>query len=118
MDSPLDTNGSVILDATGAGRVLLGPRQGQLWLPQEVIVQTTTTNKLATCVISIGHATVALKYIDDTVSGYGDVSSKISGQQIYPGTYVWAVWSGGNPGDYASLTIHGTQRTGYRAGGK
>ena|SRR5438876_11198580 len=114
MDQPLDTNGSVVLDASGNGRVLLGPNVGQMWLPQEVIVQTTTTNKLATCVISIGHATQPLKYIDDTASGYGDVSSKISGQQIYPGFYIWAVWSKGSPGDYASLTVHGVERTKYR----
>lgn len=113
-DNPLEISAKVTLNASGVGFVTLGPQVGNMWLPTETRVDSTSINNIPYCLISIGNVNTPLRNIDQTYQAYNDTSSKISGQQIYPGFVVWAQFKNGDPGADATLTIHGIERSNYR----
>lgn len=112
----LDTYGTVTLDASGNGTVKLGPVQGVMWKPENAAVSTTTSVKFPKCDIYVGGSSTPGQLVDSTYTGNSDASGKVGGTVVYPGQYIWAVWSGGDVGATATLSISGTATIGYRNG--
>lgn len=111
----LNQSASAILDGSGNATVKLGPIAArEWWQPQVVSVRTNQapgaiTNEAA-CRIFCGPDTSPQNYSCGTLSGStGDSSDNVTGQEIYVGQYVWAQWTGGDPGAQAWLIVSGTK---------
>lgn len=106
----LNKSGSVQLDASGNGTVTLRPDVGQWWAPKFLRVSTLLQKTpVAYCAVYQGAVTIKNQttFIDDTFLGSGDSTSIISGTVVIYGEAITAVWTGGNPGDTAVLTLYG-----------
>lgn len=104
---PLVIGGTVALTAAGTGQVELGPDQGPPnWHVTQIITQT---NRPATAPIP------RVQLYLDTVApenslglSYDGSFGTASGDQVLVrGQHIIAVWTGGQAGDRASLTING-----------
>src|SRR5258707_14709354 len=111
----LDTSVSVKLDGSGNGTVKAGPQSGQRWDITTVTVSTVSqVAPLPACNIYSGPQPQAPWLLDATFTGNGDSTGRQA--SLYPGNYVWAVWSAGNAADVATIRILGTYTTRYRSG--
>lgn len=105
---------SVTLDGSGNGTVQLapdGPREH--WLPTlaSVSVATPITNE-AQCKIYVGSKPTSDNFVDGTLSGStGDSTDRVTGYDIARTAqpYIFAVWTGGDPGARATLVVNGTK---------
>jgi hypothetical protein len=96
-----------------------GPRfQGEIWFPESVSISCTGTQptpaapNIATCNIYVGIAANNSTFLDGTYQVLGASSSMISGQTIYPGWLILAVWTNmtGSNGQSATMTVNGTKQ--------
>jgi hypothetical protein len=110
---PLNENGSVTLDGAGNGTLRMIPAGGsQTWLPATVSVSASSNTAEAQCKIYIGPSATDAYFVDGTLSGStGDSTDAVAGYQADThGNSLWAVWSGGDAGAQATMTVHGTQQ--------
>jgi hypothetical protein len=107
---PLSVSGSVKLSGAGGGQVQLGPAlAGTSWAPSSVavIVAPVSSTVVSEFFLYLGNPQPA-NFIGGSYTG--DVnSSGISVPDMYPGQVLTGVWTGGNPGATATLTVTGTQ---------
>lgn len=117
MRVPLNETAIITLNGSGAGTARLGPLTArEIWYPQTASVKANTspTNE-ATCQLFVGETATLDNFRDNTFSGSsGDASGKITGK-LSKGSYVYAVWTGGDAGVQAYLTVTGDPDSG---GGK
>lgn len=109
---PLSDFVQVTLDGSGNGTARIGPRaHGQLWKPTVASIKMTgsTPTGQATCYVYAGGYVGDANFIDSTYDVLNDSTDRVSGQALQLGQYVFAVWSGGNPGATATLTVNGTK---------
>lgn len=110
---PLTTSASTTLDGTGAGTVQLGPAAPrEVWRGVVASVVCSAQVAMGTCqaVIYAGPQPQQSWFRDATFSGdTGDFTDAAAGDEIRPGSYVWAVFSGGVPGATATLTVRATK---------
>lgn len=107
---PLDTSGSVVLNGAGNGTVTLAPRYGQRWDIVSTTVSTVSqASPLPQCTLSSAGGV-----LDATFTGNGDATDVPA--TLYGGQALQAAWTGGNPGDRATVRVQGTVTTGYRGG--
>lgn len=109
----LDDSVSVTLDGSGNGTVKLGPISArEIWSPVSASVktnQTTITNE-ARCAIYVGWTATQDNFRDQTFTGSsGDSTDKVGGKPVKSGNFIWAVWTGGDPGAVATLNVAGTK---------
>jgi hypothetical protein len=109
----LSASAVVTLDGTGAGTARTGPTgMREKWQAATASVKTgqaVVTNEAA-CRIYVGEDASSPNYVDGTLSGStGDSTDRVSAQEITPGMYVLAVWSGGDPGAQGQLNVNGTR---------
>jgi carotenoid cleavage dioxygenase-like enzyme len=103
--------GNVTLTGTGSGMVKLGPLSArETWYPANAHVSANigqVTNE-AQCIIYVGTSVEANNFRDGTLSGSsGDSTDAISADIVPMGEYIFAVWSGGDAGAIATLTVSG-----------
>lgn len=104
---PLITGGSVVLDGTGGGRVSLGPVQGPPnWEVTSIVTQTNRPGAAP-----IPRVQLYLDSVDPTNSlglRYDGSWGQASGsQKLVRNQVIIAVWTGGQAGDIATLTVNG-----------
>jgi hypothetical protein len=111
MQVPLNESAIVVLSGSGAGTAKVGPLSArEVWSPSNVHVSVSTHVNEAECAIYVGDAVEARTYIDTTVSGSsGDSSDRVNATRVPVGWQVWAVWTGGDAGAIATLTVTGTK---------
>lgn len=108
---------SVVLDANGNGTVSLGPKiQGQKWNLSVAAIRTSTANKIPQCSLYMGGPPDPSNMIDGTYSGDLNSSSRVDAFPLFPGQKLYAVWTGGDPGATATLSVVGTVERIYRHG--
>lgn len=110
MQSPLNENGNVTLDASGNGTLKMVPWAGSTtWMPNSVSVKCSSNNNEALCKIYIGPTATDQYFVDGTLSGStGDSTSRVNGYQIDThGNTLWAVWQGGDVGATATMSVSG-----------
>jgi len=98
------------VSAGGAATVQIGPSGlGTLWYPQQAVLSTTSgVNDSSTAIGYLGPAgAVAANILYQSYQGGGDVQG-IAVPVLQPGDFITCVWSGGHPGDWATLRIIGT----------
>lgn len=102
---------TVVLDGSGNGRCKVGPAGArELWSPAVASVSVATNTAEAQCRIYIGDTPTPANFIDGTLDGStGDSTDRVSGSQVPLGWFIWAVWSGGDPGSVATLNVTGTR---------
>lgn len=109
---------AVTLDASGNGQTRIGPVSArEWWAPAVASVRTNQEiadiTSEAACRIFCGADTSPQNYVDGTLSGStGDSTGNVAGQEIRVGQYVWAVWTGGDPGAQAWLNVSGVKNLG------
>lgn len=113
MQLPLNENDNVTLDASGNGTVRMRPPEpATRWMPATASVSCSSKNSEAECKIYIGPSTAQRYFVDGTVNGSsGDSTDRVSGYVISRTQmpYIWAVWTGGDPGAEATLVLSGTK---------
>lgn len=105
------------LNGSGAGVARVGPLTArEKWYPSNVSIKTTfpgvqtAPTKESKCNIFVGPSASAQFFRDTSVQGStGDASGACSADIIRTGEYVWAVWSGGDAGVQATLTVTGVK---------
>lgn len=99
------------LNGSGNGSVKVGPLSArEVWYPDNVAV-SANSNPIndATCTISVGDVNTK-SFRDSTFTGSsGDSTDRCNADQIRVGSYVWADWTGGDPGNVAKMTVTGTR---------
>lgn len=99
-----------IIGAGGRGVVQLGPTGlGTRWYLTQANVQTTTgPNDSSTVALYLG-AQVQSNLLGGTSYAGGQDTIGLHVRPLTPGDLITAVWTGGHPGDVASLTFYGDQ---------
>ncbi len=104
----MDETAVITLDGSGGGTARLGPLS-QREAPWRVISASVKANNNPTdeavCQIFFGNDTTQSNFRDNTFTGSsGDATDKVAGS-LQMNQYVFAVWSGGDPGVQATLTV-------------
>ena len=102
---------TVVLDASGNGVAKVGPIGArEIWFPQVASVSVSSNVNEASCKTFVGDP-VSQTFVDGTLTGStGDSTDRISAYQVPLGWFVWAKWTGGDPGAVATLTVAGTKQ--------
>jgi hypothetical protein len=110
MRGTLAENAQVVLNGSGNGTASVGPVGARdVWYPENVHVQVSSDGNEAICNIYVGDAPQQRCFRDNTASGsIGDSSDRVQGALKNPHK-VWAVWTGGDAGAVATLTVTGTR---------
>lgn len=98
------------LDGSGNGTIQAGPTgPNEVWMPTSVSVICSSNTNEATCKLYVGPAAKPQYFKDITVDGStGDATDRCN-LPIRKGSYVWAVFSGGDAGATAYLNIDGNK---------
>lgn len=105
----LNETAVITLNGSGAGTAKLGPLTArEVWYPDSASVKANSnpTNE-ATCLIYQGPDATQPNFRDGTFSGSsGDSTDKVS-LITRKGQFIWAVWTGGDAGQQATLNVTG-----------
>lgn len=99
----------VTLNAAGTGQVSLGPDQGPpYWQVTGIVLQTNRPN--------LSPVPVCQLYLDDVaavnslgLTSNGSFKTASCDRPLTRGQHIIAVWTGGQSGDVATLTLSGTK---------
>lgn len=109
-EGDLDETAFVTLNGSGAGTAFLGPLTArEVWRPvsASVRVNQNPTNE-AQCTIYVGQSATQENFRDQTFTGSsGDSTDKVGGKPVKVGDKIWAVWTGGDAGQRASINVIG-----------
>jgi len=110
---PLNQSAPVTLDGSGNGTARLGPVSlRETWTPEVASVSASSAVNEAQCQLFEGEFAEQQYFIDGTLSGStGDSTDHLWGP-LTCGQYVFAVWTGGDPGAQAVLRVRGTKDIG------
>jgi hypothetical protein len=103
-------------DGSGNGTLSVGPAApGTIWYPVTTTIYMSGTYPSVTgsntpiCSIYVG-GTASWNLVDATYTVLGAASSVITGQVLYPGQNIYAVWQYGNEDATITLNISGTRK--------
>ena len=110
---PLNVSAPVTLDGSGNGTARAGPSNlREVWTPEQASVKVSSNTAEAQCKVYEGEQADDSNYVGGTLSGStGDSTTNVYGP-LYVGQYIWAVWTGGDPGATAYLNVTGTKTIG------
>lgn len=108
---PLVETTDTTLDGSGNGTASLGPAgPNETWTPSNVSVICSSNVNEATCKVYAGPSATAPYFKDITVDGStGDATDRCN-IPIPKGWFVWAVWTGGDPGATATVNVDGIKQ--------
>lgn len=104
---PLVAGGAVILAAGGTGQVSIGPDQGPPnWHVTSIITQTNRPSQAPIPRVQLYLDSVAPE--NSLGLSYDGSFGQASGDQVLVrGQHIIAVWTGGQAGDRATITVNG-----------
>lgn len=107
MTIPLNKGASAQLDATGAGRVTLGPTNGPpTWRVTRVAVRTSRPGLRPVPAFALYlDSEDANGLIDQTYDGSADTTDL--DVRVFKGSRLIGVWTGGQAGDTATMSVYG-----------
>lgn len=109
---PLSEFATIQLDGSGNGTARVGPMaHGVAWKPTVAGIKMSgdSPSGLAMCTVYAGSSPTDDNFVDATYDVNNASTDAVSGQELRLGQYVYAVWSGGNAGATATLTVNGTK---------
>ena len=106
---PLKAKAYAVLDGDGNGTAYVGPLSpGESWSNLQASVKVATNNSEAECSTYAGAAATPGYFCGATTWGStGDSTTNLPVVKV--GGNVFAVWTGGDPGAQATLTVTGTK---------
>lgn len=100
---------TVTLDGTGGGVVQAGPRShGEVWHIIQASVAVSTAASQPKAFVYVGDRPTQENFADATFIGANNSTTNVAGDIRMP-NFVWAVWTGGDPGATATLLVYGTK---------
>jgi hypothetical protein len=102
--------GQTLVNGSGAATVQIGPSGlGTTWYPQQAVLSTSSgVTDSSTCIAYLGPpGGVPANILFQSFSGGADVQG-VAIPMMQPGDFITCVWSGGHPGDHATLRIIGS----------
>jgi hypothetical protein len=99
--------------------ISIGPRyQGEMWSPESISIACTGNQptpaapNIAICSLYVGFSANNSTFLDATYQVLGASSSMISGQTLFPGTLVLAVFTNmtGSNGQTATMVVQGNKQ--------
>lgn len=101
----------VTLDGSGNGTASMGPLTArEVWHPAQVAVRVNTNTKEAQCTVYVGDTPIQANFRDATFSGSsGDTTDAVSADVVKCGWKIFAVWTGGDAGQVATMVVTGTK---------
>jgi hypothetical protein len=111
MRVPLRETAFVVLNGSGAGTAKVGPISArETWYPDNVHISVATAITEAHCSVYMGGDTSAGNFRDESVfASSGDSSGTCSADVVRCGQFIWAVWTGGDANQRATLTVTGVK---------
>ena len=109
---PLTQDASVVLNSSGNGTASIGPTVGQKWRLRTASIIVPGAILIPQCKIYMGGAAIDPFFVDGTYTGALASTSNVNGKPLTNGQRIFAVWTGGDPGATATLTITGTSEIG------
>lgn len=109
---PLNESNLTTLDINGNGVAGVGPLTArEVWHPANVSVKVSTNVNEAEATIHVAPDVVYPPGFRDASqsASTGDSSSRINADTVRVGQKVWAVWTGGDTGAIATITVTGTK---------
>ena len=110
---PLNESASVKLDGSGNGTLKMRPDSASIhWFPTVASVKVSTNVAEAQCRIYVGATATDPNFVDGTLNGStGDSTDRVTGYEISAtrDPYIWAVWTGGDPGAQGTMNLSGTK---------
>jgi len=96
----------------GQATISVGPQGlGNVWYPAQAVIGTTSgVNDNSVCNAYLGAAGVPTTLVGTAYPG-GSGTIALAVPPLSPGEYLIFVWTGGNPGDVASVNVIGTMDT-------
>jgi hypothetical protein len=113
-NTPVSPSASVRLSGAGAGQVGLTPPSGVQWQLSLATLSIPGPVLIPQGFLYSGNSSGPIQLIDSTYSGASASSGKVAGLPVFPGTYIWAVWSGADANAVATLQLFGTAMRNYR----
>lgn len=106
---PINQKAYVTLDADGNGTASCGPLSpGEIWETPTVHVSVATNVNEAICQAYAGAAATPGYFASSTTWGStGDTCGGLPSVRV--GSNVFAVWTGGDPGSLATMSVSGTR---------
>jgi len=109
MDVPLRESVAIFLDASGNITAKVGPISArEKWILDSAHVQVSTNVLEAVCNVYVGDSPIQINFRGGTFSGSSGDQTDL-GDIVPKGQFVWAVWTGGDIGSQATLTVIGTK---------
>lgn len=106
---PFSMKAYAVLDGEGNGTAYTGPQSpGEQWNAMTASVSVATNASEATCSVFAGAAATGGYFADSTTWGSTGASTT-NLPTVRVGGNVFAVWTGGDPGAKATLTLTGTR---------
>jgi hypothetical protein len=115
-NTQISPSASVKLSAAGAGQVGLTPPSGVMWQLTLASLSIGSPVLIPQAFLYSGNSSGPVQLIDSTYAGASASSAKVAGPPVYPGTYIWAVWTGADPNVTATLQLWGMAIRNYRRG--
>ena len=102
--------GSALIKADGTATVQVGPQGlGTIWYPQSAAIATTSgATDTSTCTVYVGPQGLQTQTAGQSYAAGGDTIG-LSVPPLWPGYFIVAKWTGGKPGDLATVTVYGQQ---------
>lgn len=105
--SPLDESRQTVLDGSGNGALTIGPvNAAQTWIPSMLGVQVSSNTNEPLFKFYRGRSAGPTSYIGGTSTGSND-NTDIQGIILHPGETFFCVWTGGDAGAVASVSLNG-----------
>jgi hypothetical protein len=97
-----------VVPASGVLSLSVGPQAlGTVWYPAQATIATSTgALDTSTALAYVGTGGIATQLVATVYSGNGTIALAVPDMQ--PGDQLIVAWSGGHPGDVASVNIIGT----------
>jgi hypothetical protein len=113
----LNESASAVLNGAGGATIQMRPDgPHERWMPTGASAKVQTAGAVnppeAVCRVYVGAAPTDDNFVDSTASGsFGDSTDRVTGHVIARTAepYIWGVWTGGEPGATATLTVTGTK---------
>lgn len=111
LSAPINTSNEVTLDANGNGECDLGPQGPHVWRITVAAVSIPNAVKSPVCKVFMGRDTNPNNLIDGTFTGQLDATELVARYPLTAGERIFAVWTGGDVGAVATLSIYGDEYT-------
>lgn len=109
MSQEFSLSTTITLNGSGAGTAQIGPQYPREWWELDKAGIYIPAGGFPICTIFVGATATPDHMVDQTYTGAGDSTGRVSGHTIHAGEFVFAVWQAGIANVPATLTVWGAK---------